>query len=43
LQVEEVACRNTEGELEQSYGHAEFDRDHAGDEDYGGEDRCELD
>ncbi len=43
LQVKEVARRNAEGELEQGYGHAELDRDHAGDEDYGGEDCCELD
>jgi hypothetical protein len=43
LQVEEVACRDTEGELEQGHGHTELDRDHAGDENYGGKDCCELD
>jgi len=41
--VQQVARRDTEGELEQGHGHAELDRDHTGDENYGGEDCCELD
>ena len=43
LQVKEVARSDAEGELEQGHGHADLDRDHAGDENYGGEDCCELD
>ena len=43
LQVKEVARCDTEGELEQGHGHADLDRDDAGDENYGGEDCCELD
>ena len=43
LQLQHVSRRDTEGELEQGHGHAELDREHAGDENYGGEDCCELD
>jgi hypothetical protein len=43
VEVEDVADHDAEAELEQGDRDPELDREHAGEKDYGSEDRGELD
>jgi hypothetical protein len=43
VKIEDVSNGDTQTELEQGDGDPELDREHAGEQDYGGEDRGELD